>query len=109
MLGIAISKLGKVSKTPKKGTLKLTGKDHFEEMKFWLEKNLSKGFLTKHDKTVGTEIARIVTGGECAEGTLITEQELFDAERESFLRLAKSPQTQARIVSMLDLGQTTRN
>jgi 3-hydroxyacyl-CoA dehydrogenase len=58
---------------------------------------------------VGIEIARIVTGGDCLEGTLATEQDLFDAERKSFLRLAKSPQTQARIVGMLDEGKTIRN
>lgn len=109
MLEIAISKIDKVNKTPKRESLELTGKEHFEEMQIWLEKNFKKGFLTKHDMTVGTEIARIVTGGDCEEGVLVTEQELFDAERESFLRLAKSPQTQDRIVSMLDLGQTIRN
>jgi len=34
---------------------------------------------------------------------------LYDAERESFLRLAQSSQTQARIVSMLDLGSPIKN
>jgi len=109
MLGVALSALNKVKKTPRRESLKLTGKTHFEEMRLWLSKNLEKGFLTPHDQTVGIEIARIVTGGDCVEGTLATEQDLFDAERASFLNLAKSPETQARIVSMLDAGQTLRN
>lgn len=109
LLGSALSALGDVKKTPQRGALKLTGKSHYEEMKLWLSKNLDKGFLTPHNQTVGIEIARIVTGGDCLEGTLATEQDLFDAERKSFLRLAKSPQTQARIVGMLDEGKTIRN
>jgi len=109
LLGSALSALDGVKKTAQMEPLKLTGMAHFEEMKSWLLKNLEKGFLTPHDQTVGTEIARIVTGGDCLEGTLANEQDLFDAERESFLRLARLPETQARIVSMLDQGQTIRN
>jgi 3-hydroxyacyl-CoA dehydrogenase len=109
LLGNALLALDGVKKTAQMEPLKLTGMAHFEEMKSWLSKNLEKGFLTPHDQTVGTEIARIVTGGECLEGTLANEQDLFDAERESFLRLARLPETQARIVSMLDQGQTIRN
>jgi 3-hydroxyacyl-CoA dehydrogenase len=109
MLGIALSALNKVKKTPRREPLRLTGKTHFEEMKLWLSTNLEKELLTPHDQTVGIEIARIVTGGDCVEGTLATEQDLFNAERASFLSLAKSPETQARIVSMLDAGQTLRN
>ena len=109
MLGIALSVLGEVKKKPQRELLSLTGKTHFEEMKLWLLKNLEKGFLTPHDQTVGVEIARIITGGDCVEGTLVTEQSLFNAERASFLSLAKSAETQARIVSMLDTGQTLRN
>ena len=109
MLGIALSTLSEVKKTPQRESLRLTGGEHFEEMKLWLSKNLEKGILTPHDKTVGIEIARIVTGGDCVEGVLATEQDLFTAERASFLSLAKSPETQARIVSMLDAGQILRN
>ena len=40
---------------------------------------------------------------------MMSEQDLFDAERESFLRLAQSSATQARIVTMLDQGSPIRN
>jgi len=75
----------------------------------WLQEAADKGALSAHDCTVGTEMARIVTGGEVAPGTVMSEQDLFDAERSSFLRLAKTPETQARIVSMLDMGSPVRN
>ena len=54
-------------------------------------------------------MARIVTGGDIAPGTIMSEQDLFNAERDSFLRLAKTPETQERIVTMLDLGSPVRN
>lgn len=109
MLGIALSSLSEVTKIPQREPLRLTGKTHFEEMKLWLSKNLEKGLLTPHDQTVGIEVARIVTGGNSNEGVLVTEQDLFNAERASFISLAKTPETQARIISMLDAGQTLRN
>ena len=109
LLSVALSELDGVKKIAQTWPIKMTGKNHFEEMKFWLTENLEKGFLTPHDLTVGTEIARIVTGGDCLYGTLATEQDLFDAERASFIRLASSAETQSRIVSMLDQGQTIRN
>ena len=59
--------------------------------------------------TVGTEIGRVMSGGECKAGTIFSEQEILDAERSSFIRLAQTQETQARIVSMLDNGITLRN
>ena len=40
---------------------------------------------------------------------MMSEQDLYDAERDSFLRLAQSENTQIRIVSMLDQGSPVRN
>ena len=65
--------------------------------------------LTPHDVTVGTEIGRIMSGGECKAGTIFSEQRILDAERSSFITLAQTQETQARIVSMLDNGITLRN
>lgn len=109
MLKIALDSLDTVPKTPMRGTIELTGKPSYNKMKAWLEKNFEKGFLTPHDCTIGDEIAQIVTGGNCEPGTLATEQDLFDFERQSFLRLARSKETQERITNMLDFGQVTRN
>ena len=87
----------------------LSGADQFQEMVGWLESNYAEGALTAHDITVGTEIARIVTGGECPAGTVFSEQDILDAERASFIGLARTAETQARIVAMLDNGKTLRN
>ena len=50
-----------------------------------------------------------MSGGDCPAGTVFSEQEILNAERSSFIELAQTQETQARIVSMLDNGITLRN
>ena len=109
ILNNALSSINKVSKAKARKPLALSGAEHFQEMLDWLSTNHQKGMLSPHDVTVGTEIGRIMTGGNCPSGTIFTEQDILDAERSSFITLAKTQETQARIVSMLDNGITLRN
>ena len=109
ILNIALSSLDTTKKSKARKPLALSGADHFQEMLQWLTSNYKKGVLTPHDVTVGTEIARIVSGGDCPSGSIFTEQDILDAERSSFIALAQTPETQARIVAMLDNGITLRN
>ena len=89
--------------------LTLPGKPLFDEMVNWLKESHAKGMFMAHDVVVGTEMARIVTGGEVAPGTKWTEQDFFDAERRSFLTLASTESTRKRIETMLDDGSPIRN
>jgi 3-hydroxyacyl-CoA dehydrogenase len=89
--------------------LAMPGAQVFKEMTEWLVKNRDKGFFTAHDVVVGTEMARIVTGGEIEPGTLWSEQDLYDAERSSFLRLVSGEATRLRIETMLENGSPIRN
>ena len=89
--------------------LEAPGQGVFEAMVEWLNKAQTKGKLTPHNVVVATELARIVTGGEVEQGTLMSEQDLYDAERTAFLKLVQTPATQARINSMLDTGRTVQN
>ena len=109
ILNIALSSLDTTKKSKARKPLALSGADHFQKMLEWLISNHKKGALTPHDVTVGTEIARIVSGGDCPSGSIFTEQDILDAERSSFIALAQTPETQARIVAMLDNGTTLRN
>ena len=109
ILSSALGQLKDVVKTPAREPLAMVGQPVFAAMQEWLTNAHSKGILTPHECTVGTEMARIVTGGDIAPGTIMSEQDLFNAERDSFLRLAKTPETQERIVTMLDLGSPVRN
>lgn len=89
--------------------LKMPGAPVFKEMCLWLEEYRKLGQLMAHDVVVGTEIARIVTGGEIDPGSEWSEQDLYDAERRSFLTLVGTEETRARINSMLDEGSPVRN
>jgi len=93
----------------KRGFIAMAGKPVFDEMVAWAENMHAKGKLFAHDVFVSTEIARIVTGGDITPGTDWSEQDLYDAERRAFLTLAKTPQTQERIRTLLDNGKAVRN
>jgi 3-hydroxyacyl-CoA dehydrogenase len=89
--------------------LAMPGRPVFEEMVKWLEQSLDKGMFMPHDVNVGTEMARIVTGGDIEPGTIWSEQDFYDAERASFLTLIATTATRERINSMLDMGSPVRN
>lgn len=87
----------------------MPGREVYHAMLEWLDKAQHKGIILPHDVRVNTGLAQIITGGEIDAGTIWSEQDLYDAERRVFLELAQTEGTQARINSMLDLGQTLRN
>ncbi|MEP1230546.1 MAG: 3-hydroxyacyl-CoA dehydrogenase/enoyl-CoA hydratase family protein [Litorimonas sp.] len=102
-------KLGKDTCAFIRTPIAMAGEPVFEQMVIWANDMQAKGKLYPHDVFVSTEVARIVTGGNIEPGTLWSEQDLYDAERRSFLVLAKTAQTQARIRSLLDSGKSIRN
>ena len=72
--------------------------------------NMRQGnYASDYDVHVARKVAYILSGGECAEGTLVTEQEILDLEREAFLSLCGEPKTQDRIMHMLTTGKPLRN
>jgi 3-hydroxyacyl-CoA dehydrogenase len=89
--------------------LVMPGRPIFDEMHEWLVKSRDKGMFTPHDVNVGTEMARIVTGGDVDPGSVCSEQDFYDAERRSFLTLIATEATRTRIESMLDTGSPVRN
>jgi len=109
LLGEALSQLDNVKKAKPRKPLPMAGENTYREMMDWLFEAEDQQKITSHDVAVGSELARIFTGGKIKPNTMMSEQDLFDLERESFLRLAKSSDTQARIVSMLDQGSPIRN
>jgi len=89
--------------------LSMPGRPLFEEMVKWLQDSRDKGLFTPHDVNVGSEMARIVTGGDIDPGRLWGEQDFYDAERRSFLSLVATAETRERINTMLDAGSPVRN
>ena len=66
-------------------------------------------FASDYDVYVGKKVAYILSGGDCAEGTFVTEQQLLDLEKEAFLSLCGEQKTQDRIMYMLSNGKPLRN
>jgi 3-hydroxyacyl-CoA dehydrogenase len=69
---------------------------------------LRAGHISEHDARVGTEVARVLCGGDRAPG-LASEQHFLDLEREAFLSLLGTKKTQERIQHMLKEGKPLRN
>jgi 3-hydroxyacyl-CoA dehydrogenase len=67
------------------------------------------GVATKHDIVVGGELATVLSGGDTDIIDVVKESKILDLERESFLRLLRTPATLARIEHMLETGKPLRN
>ena len=89
--------------------LKMPGEPLFDSMLDWLNEELSEGKLMKHDYFVAREIAAIVSGGPIQPGTEFSERDFLIKERQAFLKLVQTKQTQERIVSLLDAGRAVHN
>ena len=67
------------------------------------------GFISAHDFHIGSQIARVVCGGDVDAGTLVTEEYLMTLERNAFCALVVHPKSQERIMGMLATGKPLRN
>ncbi len=67
------------------------------------------GWVSEHDRKVGREIARVLSGGEIPGPTAVPEEHLLELERESFLRLCGERKTQERMEHLLKTGKPLRN
>ena len=72
--------------------------------------NMKAGnYVSDYDVHVANKLAHILAGGDCAEGTYVSEQLLLDLEREAFMSLCGESKTQDRIIYMLKNGRPLRN
>ncbi len=66
------------------------------------------GQASEHDLRIGEEVALVLSGGEGPPHE-VSEQDILDLERESFLKLLGTRETQDRIRHMLETGKPLRN
>ena len=67
------------------------------------------GYATEHDALIAEHLARILTGGDRAPGSAMTEQDVLDLECEAFCSLCGTEKTQQRMKHMLETGKPLRN
>ena len=94
---------------PKPKTFRLPGTQGRATLELGLYQFNKGGQATDYDVVVGKKVAHVLCGGDVPSGTLRTEQDILDLEREAFLSLCGYPQTQARIQHMLEKGKPLRN
>jgi len=101
--------LAKFYRQPKPAMIPVMG-ENFRGMVDSILYNMRAGnFISDYDLHVATKLAGILSGGDCAEGTFVSEQLLLDLEREAFLSLCGEPKTQDRIIYMLKNNKPLRN
>ena len=69
----------------------------------------ASGAATAHDAVVSHRLATVVTGGDTDPTETVSEDRLYQLEREAFLDLVRTPATLARIEHMLETGKPLRN
>jgi 3-hydroxyacyl-CoA dehydrogenase len=67
------------------------------------------GYISEYDEHIAGKLAHVLAGGDVPEGTLRSEQDFLEMEREAFLSLAGEEKTLARIMHMLQTGKPLRN
>ena len=101
--------LSKFYKKPRPVMIPVMG-ENFRGMADAILYNMRHGnFASDYDVHVSRKLAHILSGGDCAEGTLVTEEEILALEREAFLSLCGEKKTQDRIMYMLNTGKPLRN
>lgn len=81
----------------------------FSALKLGLHLMARGGYISDHDKLIGTKLAWIMSGGSLPHPTYVTEQYLLDLEREAFISLCGERRTLERIQHMLKTGKPLRN
>jgi len=67
------------------------------------------GYISEHDRKIGRELARTLSGGAVPPGTTVSETEMLELEREGFMRLLGERKTLERMQYILKTGKPLRN
>ncbi len=67
------------------------------------------GYISDHDKLIGSKLGYILCGGALTGLQHVSEQYILDIEREAFVSLCSEPKTIQRIQHMLKTGKPLRN
>ena len=105
---LALAETGYIEPQPRTDILAL-GLPALSTLKLGIHQMKRGGYISDHDAEIGTQLARILTGGDLNHPTRVSEQYLLDLEREAFLSLIGTRKTQERMAQMLKTGKPLRN
>ncbi len=87
----------------------LSGKPLKEKMIKVLEKLYNDKIILDHGVEVGKELANVLCGGDTTINKILSEDDLFKLELESFMKLIETKKTQQRIKHTLSTGKPLVN
>lgn len=90
-------------------SLALGGVSAAATLRAGIQAGVEAGQLTAHDQVVASELATVLTGGECDAAMPSNPSSVLALEVDAAMRLFKAPATQARIRSLLETGKPLRN
>ena len=86
----------------------LAGGDILQRMAAFMDEGMERGDFFAHDKTVAMQIASVMCS-EDGRSPPVDEKAMYERERSAFVALARTPQTRARIYSLMSGGGAIRN
>jgi 3-hydroxyacyl-CoA dehydrogenase len=89
--------------------LSVAGRPGIATLEMMLANMKEGGMISAHDYRVARAAATALCGGDVEQGTMVSEDWLLAVERQQFVDLLKTPETQARIQHMLETGKPLRN
>ena len=107
-LALDLARLGYRPGKPR-DDIRVLGQSAFAKMKLGLHLMRRAEQASDHDVVIGTQLAKVLSGGELTSPQTVSEQYLLDLEREAFLSLCGEMKTQERIQFMLKNGKPLRN
>jgi len=96
-------------KPPRPRKVPVPGRDGIAMLEAVVHGMHQGGYVTEYDEHVASVLATVLCGGDVPEGTLLSEQDFLDLEREAFVSLCKEQKTMDRIMHMLETGKALRN
>ena len=94
---------------PDECSFNLSGKPLKEKIINVLEKLYNEKVILDHGMEVGSELANVLSGGDTNINKLISEDEMYNLELESFMKLIETKKTQERIKHTLNTGKLLVN
>ena len=94
---------------PRARRLKVAGRDGYATLYGALWGMNDAGQISEYDLRVGQGLARVLSGGDVAAGTVVTEAQFLELEQEEFLSLCGEQKTMDRIQYMLMNNKPLRN
>ena len=89
-------------------TITALGKDALGNLKYAVWAMREAGQITTHEVRIAHELAYVLTGGD-GPPRQVTERDILDLEREAFMRLLRTKETQERMAYTLRTGKPLRN